>query len=224
MIMEIPSVDPYKFKHGNGSILLIACGALGREIVQLIELNRWRHFDVTCLPARLHHAPKLIPEAVKRKIHSVRGQYEKIYVLYGDCGTGGLLDEVLRDEGNVERIGGPHCFSFYAGNAAFEANADDDLTTFFLTDFFCRHFEKFIWQAFGLDRRPDMVSFVFGNYKKLVYLAQTKDPALEAKARESADRLGLEYEYRFKGYGDLETFMRSRRIFPTRELMQRQGE
>lgn len=204
----INPAEPYDFKHGNGSILLIACGALGREIVQLIELNRWRHLDVTCLPAQLHHAPKRIPEAVRAKIRSVQGRYQKIYVLYGDCGTGGLLDQVLEEEG-AERIGGPHCFSFYAGNAEFEANADDDLTTFFLTDFFCRQFERFIWQALGLDRRPDMVSFVFGNYKKLVYLAQTRDPKLETKAKEIAARLGLEYEHRFHGYGDLEVFMRS---------------
>lgn len=212
--MELQPTEAYDFKRGQGSILLIACGALGREIVQLIELNSWRHLDVTCLPAKLHHRPQLIPEAVRDKIRSAKGHYEKIYVLYGDCGTGGLLDKVLEEEDNVERIGGPHCFSFYAGNAAFEANADEDMTSFFLTDYFCRHFEKFVWQAFGLDRRADMVSFVFGNYRKLVYLAQTQDEALEAKAREVADRLGLAYEYRFRGYGDLEVFMASQKATP----------
>ena len=115
---------------------MIACGALGREIVQLIERNRWRHLDVACLPAKLHHTPKKIPEAVREKIRSLRDRYKKIYVLYGDCGTGGLLDQVLREERNVERIAGPHCFSFYMGNEAFAAAAGDDLTTFFLTDYF----------------------------------------------------------------------------------------
>ena len=189
--------------------MLIACGALAREVVQLIELNGWRHLDVTCLPAKLHHAPQLIPEAVRGKIRAARGRYDKIYVVYGDCGTGGLLDRVLEEEGGIERIGGPHCFSFFAGNAAFEAAADINMTTFFLTDFFCRHFDKFVWQAIGLDRRADMVSFVFGNYEKLVYLAQTRDPTLEAKARDVAGRLGLEYEQRFAGYGDLAAFMGS---------------
>lgn len=207
--MELQPTEAYDFKRGQGSILLIACGALGREIVQLIERNGWRHLDVACLPAKLHHRPELIPEAVRDKIRSAQGRYDKIYVLYGDCGTSGLLDRVLEEEGNVERIAGPHCFSFYAGNAAFEAAGDEDMTTFFLTDYFCRHFEKFVWQAFGLDRRADMVSFVFGNYRKLVYLAQTRDDTLEAKAREIADRLGLAYEYRFRGYGDLELFMAS---------------
>ncbi|MGH6830341.1 MAG: DUF1638 domain-containing protein [Methylocella sp.] len=174
----------------------------------MIERNNWRHLDVTCLPAKLHHAPKLIAEAVREKIRAARPKYEKIYVLYGDCGTGGELDDVLAQEGNVERIEGPHCFSFFAGNAAFAAKAEDDLTTFFLTDYFCRHFEKFVWQAIGLDRRADMVQFVFGNYRKLVYLAQTRDAGLEALAPQIAARLGLEDEYRFSGYGDLEGFMK----------------
>jgi hypothetical protein len=212
---QIPAMDQgpsfsYDFKPGKGSILLIACGALGREIVQLIEMNNWRHLDVTCLPAKLHHAPKLIPEAIRAKIRAAQGRYDKIYVLYGDCGTGGELDRVLAEEGGIERIEGPHCFSFFAGNEAFAATADDDLTTFFLTDYFCRHFETFVWKAIGLDRRADMVSFVFGNYEKLVYLAQTEDPALEAQAREIAGRLGLAYEHRFCGYGDLAAFMGTR--------------
>lgn len=190
--------EPRSFKRGAGTILLIACGALGREIVQLIELNDWRHLDVACLPAKLHHRPQLIPEALRAKIRANKSRYEKIYVLYGDCGTGGALDAVLTEEG-VERIGGPHCFSFYSGNEAFGRDAEDDLTTFFLTDFFCRHFETFVWQAFGLNRRADMVEFVFGNYRKLVYIAQSEDPALEAKAREAAECLGLTYEYRFAG-------------------------
>lgn len=197
----------YEFRRGLGSTLLIACGALAREIVDLIERNNWRHLDVICLPAKLHHAPKLIAEAVRSKLQDNRAKYEKIYVLYGDCGTGGELDQVLAEEGNVERIPGPHCFSFLAGNEAFAATSEDDLTTFFLTDYFCRHFEKFVWQAIGLDRRADMVQFVFGNYRKLVYLAQTRDVHLETSARQIAARLGLEYEYRFVGYGDLETFM-----------------
>ncbi|MGH6893216.1 MAG: DUF1638 domain-containing protein [Dongiaceae bacterium] len=206
--MDLQPAAAYDFKRGGGSTLLIACSALGREIVDLIERNNWRHLDVTCLPAKLHHAPKLIAEAVREKIRAARPKYEKIYVLYGDCGTGGELDDVLAQEGNVERIEGPHCFSFFAGNAAFAAKAEDDLTTFFLTDYFCRHFEKFVWQAIGLDRRADMVQFVFGNYRKLVYLAQTRDAGLEALAPQIAARLGLEDEYRFSGYGDLEGFMK----------------
>jgi hypothetical protein len=202
----------FDFKRGQGEVLLIACGALGREVVQLIEWNGWRHLDVAAIPAKLHHRPEEIPEAVRAKIHAARdgslgNRYDKIYVLYGDCGTGGLLDRVLEEEGGVERIPGPHCFSFFAGNMDFAKRAENEITTFYLTDFFCRHFESIVWKAIGLDRRADMVSFVFGNYEKLVFLAQSEDPDLEQKAQEIAERLGLTYERRFCGFGDLEIFM-----------------
>jgi len=197
----------FQFKRGRGKTLLIACGALGREIIDLIERNRWQHLDVTCLPAKLHHQPELIPEAVRGKIREAKGRYRKIYVLYGDCGTGGLLDAMLAEEGGIERIAGPHCFSFFMGNRLFEESAEDELTTFYLTDYFCRHFDKFVWEALGLDRHPDMPQFVFGNYRKILFMPQTHDPALEIKAQEIAERLGLEYECRFAGYGDLADFM-----------------
>ena len=187
--------------------MLIACGALAGEIVDLIEMNGWRHLDVACLPAKLHHDPKRIPNEVRQKIRVNKPRYRKIYVLYGDCGTGGLLDKVLEEEGGIERIPGPHCFSFFRGNAVFAKAADDEISTFYLTDYFCRHFETFVWKALGLDRRQDMASFVFGNYTKLVFMPQVKDEALEQKAQEIAERLGLVYEYHFCGYGDLEASM-----------------
>ncbi len=205
--MHDDSDAEFDFKRGRGQTLLIACGALGREIIDLIERNRWQHLDVACLPAKLHHRPELIPEAVRGKIRAAAGRYRKIFVLYGDCGTGGLLDAVLEEEGGIERIPGPHCFSFFMGNHRFEESAEDELTTFYLTDYFCRHFDKFVWEALGLDRRPDMPQFVFGNYRKILFMPQTHDPQLEAKAREIADRLGLAYECRFAGYGDLADFM-----------------
>ena len=196
-----------EFKPGRGDTLLIACGALGREIIDLIEMNGWRHLDVTCLPAKLHHQPQKIPEQIRQKIRAHRSRYKKIFVLYGDCGTGGLLDKVLEEEGDVERIPGPHCFSFFRGNEAFSRLMEDEIGSFYLTDFFCRHFETFVWEALGLDRRDDMAAFVFGHYTKLVFMPQVKDEALERKAREIACRLGLDYEYQFCGYGDLATSM-----------------
>jgi hypothetical protein len=200
----------FDFKRGLGNTLLIACGALAKEIIVLIERNGWRHLDVACLAAKLHHTPHLIPEAIRQKIRASRNAYTKIYVLYGDCGTGGTLDRMLAEEGGIERIPGPHCFSFFAGNEAFAAVAEEDMSTFYLTDYFCRHFETFVWKALGLDRRADMVDFVFGNYRKLVFMPQVRDDALEQKAREIASRLGLKYEYRFCGYGELATFMSER--------------
>ncbi|MEO0618612.1 MAG: DUF1638 domain-containing protein [Pseudomonadota bacterium] len=201
-------------KKEPGSTLLIACGALAREIVQLIELNGWSHLDVTCLPAKLHNEPEKIPEAVREKIRAARHDYELIRVVYADCGTGGLLDAVCAEEG-VERIDGPHCYAFFSGNAAFEARGDADMTAFFLTDYLVRHFDKLIWEGFGLDRRADMREFLFGNYERVVYLAQIEDQVLESEARAIADRLALTYEYRFTGFGDLESFMQPATDTPT---------
>jgi len=186
--------------------LLIACGALAREVVELIRLNDWRHLTVTCLPAIWHNTPERIPEAVRVKVRAARAEYDRVLVLYGDCGTGGRLDEVLAQEG-VERIDGPHCYAFYDGVAAFLREAEADPTAFYLTDYLVRHFERLIVQGLGLDRHPELLGDYFGNYTKLIYLAQTEDEGLRARARAAAERLGLAYEYRLTGYGDLGRFM-----------------
>ena len=207
--MTSSSDNFYRFKHNSKSqekhILLIACGALGKEVIQLIEHNNLRHLDVQCLPAKLHHQPVKIPAALEACIQKYQGHYQHIYVAYGDCGTAGGIDQVL-DSYGVERIPGPHCFSFYEGNKSFLEN-DDNVTSFFLTDFFCKHFDTFMWQQYGLDKRPDMVSMVFGNYRKLVYVAQTQNNELIEKAERIAQRVGLEFELRFRGYSDLGEFV-----------------
>ncbi len=184
--------------------LLLACGALARDLVSLVHTNRLDHLEIQCLPAQFHHTPARIPEAVRVQLRKYRDRYQKVFVVYGDCGTGGALDRVLEEEGGIERIPGPHCFSFMWGNEAFAEYGEDEITTLFLTDFFCRHFEKFMWEAFGLDRHESMIDFVFGNYEKLVFLAQIKDAELRAKAEEIAARLSLTFEYRMVGFGDLE--------------------
>jgi hypothetical protein len=208
--MELAPSEEFDFKRGKGSILLIACGALAREIVSLIELNGWTHLDVTCLPAKWHNTPQHIPDGVRAKIRAAKGVYEKIYCVYADCGTGGLLDKVLAEEG-VERIGGPHCYSFFSGNDVFAAREDEDMTAFFLTDYLARHFDKLIWQGLGLDRHPQLLSDYFGNYEKLIFLAQVPDENLQKLARKAAGQLGLAYEYRETGFGDLATFMSNAR-------------
>lgn len=187
----------------SGKVLLIACGALAHEVTALIRANRWSHMAVQCLPAKLHNTPQLIPEAVRAKIRAERGRYERIFVLYGDCGTGGLLDQVLAEEG-AERIGGAHCYEFFAGSPDFEQLAHDEPCSFYLTDFLARHFERLVIQGLGIDRHPELMPLYFGNYKRLVYLAQSTNPARLAQARAAAERLGLAFEYRFTGYGDLE--------------------
>ena len=186
--------------------LLIACGALAREVVELIRLNGWTHMSVTCLPAIWHNRPEKIPEGVRQKIHAARDSYDRILVLYGDCGSGGLLDKVLEEEG-VERIDGPHCYAFYSGVGDFVGQAEADPFNFYLTDYLARHFDRLIIAGLGIDRHPELLPLYFGNYKSVVYLAQTEDPELRAKAEAAAKRLGLGFEYRFTGYGELATFM-----------------
>jgi hypothetical protein len=186
--------------------LLIACGALAREIIALISANGWDHMAVTCLPAIWHNTPDRIPEGIRAKIRENRGRYDRILVLYGDCGTGGMLDAVLTEEG-VERIAGPHCYDFFATPAEFAALAEEELGTFYLTDYLARHFDRLIFEGFGLDKHPELRDMMFGNYRRVVYLAQTEDAGLQARAEAAAARLGLAYEYRLTGYGDLATFL-----------------
>lgn len=188
---------------GKGQILLVACGALAREILALIKLNGWSHMTLTCLPAKYHLYPEKITQAVREAVEKHRGAYARIFIVYADCGTGGLLQAEC-DRLGVEMIAGPHCYSFFEGNDAFSDHADE-ITAFYLTDFLVKQFDAFVWKPMGLDRHPDLRDMLFGNYTKLVYQAQTRDPDLEVKARDCAARLGLAYEYRFTGYGDLET-------------------
>ena len=208
-LVNVSPSDEFEFKPGRGQVLLLACGALAREIVHLIERNRWTAFDLQCLPAKWHNTPAKIVPAIRAKLQEARGHYRTIFVLYGDCGTGGQLDALLAEEG-VERIAGPHCYAFFSGNAEFERQADDDVTSFFLTDYLARHFDRLIWTGLGLDRHPDLLPLYFGNYTKIVYLAQTRDEDLAKKAMAAAEKLGLAYEYRFTGYGELETDLATR--------------
>jgi hypothetical protein len=173
---------------------IIACGALARELLAIMKQPGLTHLSLTCLPAIWHNRPERIPDGVRGKIRQARAEgIERILVAYADCGTGGLLDRVLEEEG-VERIDGPHCYAFFAGQARFEALADAEIGTFYLTDYLVRHFDRLMWQGLGLDRHPDLRDAYFGHYTKLVYLAQIDDPALDAGAQEAAARLGLSWE------------------------------
>lgn len=210
-LVNLKPSDEYEFKPGRGGVLLLACGALAREIVDLIERNRWTAFDLQCMPAKWHNTPEKIVPALREKIREAKGQYTSIFVLYGDCGTGGQLDAMLAEEG-VERIEGPHCYAFFSGNETFERHADADVTSFFLTDYLAKHFDKLIWTGLGMDRHPELLPLYFGNYTRIVYLAQTRDEDLAKKAMAAANRLGLAYEYRFTGYGELETDLAARAV------------
>lgn len=197
--------DGLSLATGQGRILLIACGALAHEILALIRANGWTHMDLICLPAKLHLQPARIIPAVEDAVARHRDAYESLFVVYADCGTGGLLRAAC-DRLGVAMVPGPHCYAFLEGVEEFAARAQDDpeeMTSFYLTDFLVRQFDAFVWRPMGLDRHPELRGAIFGNYTRLVYQAQTDDPALEAKARACAARLGLAYQRRFTGYGDL---------------------
>ena len=186
----------------QASILVIACGAIARELVRIKDMNQWTHIEFQCLPAELHNTPDRIPAVVKAKIESEISRYDKVFVAYADCGTGGMLDKVL-DEYGIERIPGAHCYEFYAGSYEFQRLAEEEPGSFYLTDFLVRHFDRLVIKGLGLDRRPQLMPVYFRNYKRVVYLAQTESKELQAMAREQADYLGLEYCYRFHGDGPL---------------------
>jgi len=191
----------------EGQVLVIACGALAREILALTRLNGWDHITLSCLPAILHNTPERIPDAVEAAVSAAQPRFARIFVAYADCGTGGLLQARCAALG-VEMMEGPHCYSFFEGNTAFAARGETEITAFYLTDFLVRQFDAFVWRPLGLDRHPELRDMYFAHYEKLVYQAQTDDPALTAKAQDCAARLGLVFERRLTGYGDLETELR----------------
>ena len=188
-------------------VLVVGCGALGRELVALTA--DLPSVEIACLPPDLHNRPGGIPAAVRDRIRRGRADgFDQVFVAYADCGTGGLLDRVLEDEG-VERLPGAHCYEFFAGRTAFAEMADDEPATFWLTDFLARNFERLVIRGLGIDRHPELEAVYFGNYRRVVYLSQTDDPELLDLARAAADRLGLDFEHRHTGYGELATSLQA---------------
>ncbi|MCO6185777.1 DUF1638 domain-containing protein [Rhizobium sp. L1K21] len=188
----------------SDKIKVIACGAIAREIVDICDQRGLDHIDLTCLPAIWHIRPEKIAPGLREKIAEARSDgFERIYIGYAECGTRGEVDKICDEEG-IARLPGPHCYAFYTGVEKFMHTSGDDITSFYLTDLIARQFEAFIIEPMKLDKHPELIGMFFGNYQKLVYLAQTVDEELQAKAKWAADYLGLQYEYRFTGYGDLE--------------------
>jgi hypothetical protein len=206
MTAELPDdatlTEAGKAPEGTGRVLILACGALAREVAALRDLNGWDHVDLACLPAILHNHPERIAPAVEAAVAAHRPRYARIFVAYADCGTGGQLEDTCARLG-VEMIAGPHCYAFFEGLSVFAARAEEEIAAFYLTDFLARQFDAFVWRPLGLDRHPELLPLYFGHYEKLVYLAQTDDPALDAAAARAAERLGLPLERRRTGYGDL---------------------
>jgi len=189
---------------GGPRVLVVACGAIAREVLAVVRLNGWSNVTLRCLPGKLHNTPARIAERVDAKLREAEaeGGWERVFVAYGDCGTGGALDRVLAAHG-VGRLPGDHCYAFLAGVDTWLALHEAEPRTFYLTDFLCRHFERFVVEGLGLDRHPELLPDYFGNYVRVVHLAQRDDPALARKAREAAAYLGLALEVRHSGLGDL---------------------
>lgn len=191
-------------------VLVIACGALAREIGDLKRLNGWEHLHLSSLDAKLHHRPARIPDRLREKIRRNKARFDRIYVAYADCGTRGEIDRVIEEEGpGIERLPGVHCYEFFAGKERFASLSDEEPGTFYLTDFLARHFDRFVIEPLKLDQHPELFDAFFGNYRRVVFLSQTRDPGLLAAAKAAADRLGLEFEHVHCGYGELATGLES---------------
>ena len=176
---------------------------IAREVLAVKEQLGLDHLELTCLPAEFHFYPDRIAPAMDKAIAEAKAQgYKNIFVGYADCGTGGMLDRIC-EKHEVERMAGPHCFAFYQGREAYAKVADGDMMSFYMTDFLCRQFDAFFMKPLGLDKHPELIPDYFGNYEKLIYLAQTDDPKLDKVAEDAAKLLGLVYERRATGYGDL---------------------
>lgn len=185
-------------------MVIIACGALAKEMVELQKLNHWDHIELRCIPAQIHNYPKKIPDLVETKIIEAKKEGKQVYVAFADCGTGGQLDKVL-ERHQVTRLPGAHCYEFYATSSVFKDLMEQELGSFFLTDFLARHFDNLILEGMGINKYPELEQMYFANYKRLVYLAQSHNPDLLTRAQAAAQRLGLEFEHRYTGFGDFES-------------------
>ena len=194
---------------GPPRVLILACGALAREIRDISRLHQLDNITLEFLPASLHNRPENIGEAVRSRLARSERQYDRILLGYADCGTSGELADLCReyrDSGTaIEMMPGAHCYQFFAGGARFDSMHDSDPTSFYLTDYLVKHFERIVMVGLGIESHPELRDMYFGNYTKLIYLAQTNDPVLDEKARAAADRLGLAFDRFSTGYGELES-------------------
>ena len=187
----------------NKDILIIGCGAIAHEINEIIKLNNWNNVNLQCLNADLHNTPKKLPTKIKEAIESNLKEYSKIFLAYADCGTGGLIDSMLKNY-DIERLEGAHCYEFYAGSRLFKDLSDREIGTFYLTDFLVKNFKRLIIDGLGISKHPSLKDEYFKNYKNIVYLAQKHDNDLELKAKDCANYLNLEYSVHYTGLGNFE--------------------
>ena len=184
-------------------ILIIGCGAIAHEVREIIRLNNWDNVRLQCLNADLHNTPKILPKKIKEAIDTNLNDYSKIFLAYADCGTGGLIDLILKDY-DIERLDGAHCYEFYSGSSVFKELSEKEIGTFYLTDFLVKNFDRLVIDGLGIQKYPALKEEYFKNYKNVVYLAQKQDNVLESKARKCADYLNLEFSVLFTGLNNLE--------------------
>ena len=203
VIRTVPRPDFWAERFGKSDkILVIACGAIAKEITALIRMNNWNHLQLRYLPAKLHNEPHKITQNIRKNLINAQNKFSQIFIGYADCGTGGQLDTLL-DEFGIQRLPGAHCYEFFSSTQKFSKLIEEEPGSFFLTDFLVKSFEKLIWQGLKINSHPELLKIYFGNYKRLVYLAQTESKDLQTQAKEIAKKLRLNYFYRFTGYGAL---------------------
>jgi len=186
----------------SAPVLVITCAAIAREVNEIKKLGQWSQMDLQAITADLHARPEKIPAAVAAKIDAARDNYQHIFVAYGDCGTSGELDRVLEERG-VKRLPGAHCYDFLAGCDSYRQLQEEEPGTFYLTDFLTQQFQRLVIEILGIDRHPELLEMYFGNYTRLVYLAQTDSDELTAQAQAAADQLGLRFERIYTGMGEM---------------------
>lgn len=201
--------DSHSERTNAAKVRVIACGAIAREVLAIKDQHGLGHIDLKCLPAIWHVYPDKIAPAMRAAIAEAKAEgYGKVFIGYAECGTKGELDKICAEEG-IERIAGPHCYAFFTGTEKFLKECEHEFTAFYLTDLITRQFEAFVIEPLKFDTHPELIPMIFGNYEKIVYLAQTEDAALQEKAKWAADYLGLAYEYRHTGMGDLEPALKN---------------
>ena len=183
-----------------GRLLVIGCGALAEELSALKRANQWTALDIKCLDAALHNRPERIADRLEALLAQHYAEYTNILIAYADCGTGGAVDRVAQ-RFNAQRLPGAHCYEFYATSPVFEALADAEPGTFYLTDFLVRHFDRLVIEEMKLDEHPELQEILFGRYRKVVYLAQVESGELLDAAERAAKRLKLPLEVVTTGYG-----------------------
>lgn len=197
--------------------LVLGCGAIAHELVAVFKANNWTHIDIQCLPAEWHNTPDKIVPALREKLNENAQKYSKIFIAYGDCGTGGRLDALIREQQangleHIERLPGDHCYAFFAGVDNFNSIYADDIGTFYLTDYLAANFERLILDDLGITKHPELLPMYFGNYTRLVYLSQQQSPDLLEKAKQAAEQLSLSFEHIPTGLEQFDSSLQSIRI------------